>query len=87
MKIRNYIEFLVENLILDIMENSNVCTCDHCKMDVMAISLNNLPTKYVVTQKGVLYAKLTSLQAQFEADVVTEIVKACAIVKNNPRHE
>lgn len=83
----NYMEECVENLTDSILNKyPEVCRCERCRADIMAIALNNLPTKYVVTQKGEKFAKLTSLQNQFDVDIMTEITKAVEIVKNNKRH-
>jgi competence protein ComFB len=56
-------------------------------MDMMAIALNHLPPRYIVTERGGLYSKLKELEFQFEVDVQTEIVKAALIVGNNNRHQ
>ncbi|MCL0067357.1 late competence development ComFB family protein [Peptococcaceae bacterium] len=32
--------------------NLNMCTCELCKQDIIAIALNNLSTRYVTTEKG-----------------------------------
>ncbi len=40
--------------------------------DVMAITLNRLPAKYVSTEKGEVFAK-TQLRAQLESDVYKEL--------------
>lgn len=85
----NYMEICVENTTNNILENpkySDMCKCERCRADIMAIALNNLPTKYVVTPKGEKFAKLISLQSQFDVDIVTEVTKAVEIVKNNKRH-
>ncbi len=86
MVIYNYMEIMVQKLLPQIMTEANMCTCDVCKTDVLAISLNNIAPKYVVTPKGALYAKLSSLEAQREADVILQMTKACQIVKTKPRH-
>lgn len=86
MVIRNYIQNVAEDMMPAIMKNSNVCNCEKCKLDILAIVLNNVKPKYVVTEKGELYARLSALQSQFQVDIIAEITKACVIVKNNPRH-
>ncbi len=86
MVIYNYIEKMVQKLLPQIMKEANMCQCDVCKIDVIAISLNNIAPKYVVTEKGALYAKLSTLEAQKEADVILQMTKACQIVKAKPRH-
>jgi competence protein ComFB len=53
----------------------------------MAFALNALPTKYVVTRKGRLYAKLSVLQGQFDVDIIRAITDAAVRVDQSPRHE
>ncbi len=86
MVIHNYIEKMVQKLLPRIMGEAEMCECNQCKVDVAAISLNNIRPRYVVSEKGELYTKLDSLDAQNEADVIAQMTKACVIVKNNPRH-
>ncbi len=86
MVIYNYIEKMVQNLLPEILEEADMCECDACKTDVIAIALNNIKPRYVVSERGELYTKLSTLEAQNETDVIKEIAKACQIVKNNPRH-
>lgn len=85
--IKNYMEEVVFNVLKDILQDINVCTCEKCTLDIAAIALNDLPTKYIVTEKGELYSKVESLKQQFDVDVVSAITKAAVLVKRNPRHE
>ncbi len=87
MEIRNYMEVLTDTIIDGVLAEMNYCKCDQCRLDIKAITLNNIQPKYVVTEKGQLYAKLQSLQAQFEVDIVSEITKAAVLVASNPRHK
>lgn len=87
MEVHNYTENIVKEIYEDIMlEHNEVCQCEKCKMDIIAITLNKLPPKYVVTTKGSVYAKVAQLQLQIKMDVVREITKALEIVKNKPQH-
>ena len=83
----NYMEDIVIKMEDDILKDINVCMCDKCKLDIAAIALNDLPPKYTVTEKGVLYSKINALRQQFEVDIIAAITKAAVIVKRNPRHE
>jgi len=74
---------MMENVLNDI----DVCKCEKCKLDIAAIALNKLPSKYIVTEKGELYSKINTLIQQFEVDVVSAITKAAIIVKEYPRHK
>ena len=55
-------------------------------MDIMAIALNDVPPKYVVTDAGELFSKVRELEQQFEVDIETAIVKAAIYVSKNPKH-
>ncbi|OQX80774.1 MAG: competence protein ComFB [Candidatus Omnitrophica bacterium 4484_70.1] len=86
MKLHNYMEDIVSNNLEIIMEREEMCKCEKCRLDVMALALNRLPPKYVVTHKGGIYTRLEELELQFRADVIKEIVKAIEVVKKNPQH-
>jgi len=85
-QIKNYMEEIVFNQMKDILNDINMCTCDKCLLDIAAIALNDLPPKYIVTEKGELYSKINTLGQQFEVDVVAAITKAAVLVKRKPRH-
>lgn len=86
-QLKNYMEEIVFNLMEDILKDIKMCNCEKCVMDISAIALNDLPPKYIVTEKGELYSKINALQQQFEVDVIAAITKAAVIVKRRPRHE
>lgn len=86
-KMKNYMEDCVADLIDSVLKDINACRCEKCKYDIMAIALNSLPPKYVVTKKGQLYTKLTALQNQSDVDVISAITKASVIVSKSPRHD
>ena len=86
LEIKNYMELCVLNLLESTLSHLNSCTCDNCLHDILAIALNTLPPKYIVTKKGELYSKVNALQQQFDVDIVSAIAKASVIVSRNPRH-
>ncbi len=57
-----------------------------CRLDVIAIALNDVRPKYVVTTKGYAYARMGELQAQFKADTIVAVTKALKIVEAHPLH-
>jgi len=87
LEIKNYMEICVVDLLEPVLKNLNACTCDNCLHDTLAVALNSLPAKYVVTKKGEMYTKLNNLQHQFDVDIVSAIAKASEIISRNPRHE
>jgi competence protein ComFB len=55
------------------------------KMDIIAYTLNHLPPRYVVTERGHLYTKVNELKQQFQTDIIVELSKAIEYIKANPR--
>lgn len=86
-QIKNYMEEIVFNLMEEVLKDINVCTCEKCILDIAALALNDLPPKYIVTEKGELYSKINTLKQQFEVDVISALTKAAVLVKRNPKHE
>lgn len=85
-KLKNYMEELVINKADELLKLLNICKCEKCRLDIIALALNDLPTRYVVSEKGALYTKLNELEQQFEIDVETAIVKAAVLVSKSPKH-
>lgn len=87
MKLKNVMEDLVSEYADEaIAGDPNFCKCQRCRLDVVAIALNDLKPKYVVTRKGYAYAKVSELQAQFRTDIIVAVNKAMSQVRNSPRH-
>ncbi len=84
--VKNYMEEVVDRVIENVLKDMDICKCDICKTDIKALALNELIPKYVVTQKGELYVKLSYLDPQFETDAASSIVKSAEIVNNKKRH-
>jgi len=80
------VDDMLHNMIRNKGFDASLCVCDQCKMDIKAIALNKLPPKYIVTRKGELYAKINTLQNQFEVDIISALTQASGIVGRNPRH-
>ena len=87
MELKNVLEDVVASYVDEVLEqDQDFCGCHSCRLDVIALSLNSLKPKYVVSPKGYVYAKLDELRAQFQADIVVATTKAIKVVKKNPRH-
>ena len=83
----NVSEILVKEKLSRVMDKMNVCNCDACVNDVLALALNSLPTKYVTTDGGRQYSQLEIYKKQYETDVLAALTKACVRVKASPRHK
>ena len=85
-QLRNYTEEAVKLYMDRCFKDADVCQCENCRLDVMAIMLNNLPPKYVVTDTGALYAQLTDFDPQNKLDYMVAMTEAVKVVNQGPRH-
>ena len=69
-----------------VMKGLEMCGCDRCINDVLAIALNSIPPKYVVTQRGALFAKISAYGTQYQTDIFAHLTKACVTVGKAPSH-
>lgn len=87
MIIHNYMEDAVKHVLEGLLASKKeVCKCPKCKLDIVALALNQLPSKYVVTETGRMYTKLKEQEIQFRADIIRELTKAITTVSSKPRH-
>ncbi|MCD8000775.1 MAG: late competence development ComFB family protein [Clostridiales bacterium] len=68
------------------MEQYEVCLCSRCQADVFALILTRLPAKYVVVAACPTAPIISFYESKFRVRIITEIIKACIDVKENPRH-
>jgi competence protein ComFB len=70
-------EEIVRNCLKELMAHQSKLSAlsEKEQSDVMALTLNKLPPKYVSTLKGEMFAK-TQLRAQVETDVYRELTHA-----------
>lgn len=69
-----------------VLTQHNVCTCHRCMSDVCALALTGLPAKYVVTSKDSVSPLISYYENKFKIPVLTELIKACNRVRENPHH-
>ena len=64
-------------------ENKDICKCQDCILDILALSLNNLKPAYRSSFKGIIYS-----QGLKENDVLfkKEVANAIDKIKRNPSH-
>lgn len=86
MTLVNLTEKSAAKRIPDIMKRFNMCTCERCYYDVLALTLNNIPQKTVIIPKEDIEQKLKEYELESTIDMVTAISKSCVHVKISPRH-
>jgi len=82
----NIVEDLVKSKAKAFVTKFGICDCHRCVSDVIALALNDLPSRYTVTHKGMLFSKIASYENQYSADINHALTKACMLVNESPRH-
>lgn len=83
----NMMEQMVEYKLPELMKASKMCTCERCRADVLALVLNELPPRYVVTRVGEAMTRFDLLNTQAQTNITTAIMLAVKKVSQNPRHD
>ena len=84
--LRNYTEEAVTLFMNRWFKEANCCQCEDCRLDVMALMLNQLPPKYVVTDQGALFAQMEDFDPQVKIDFISIMTQAADLVRIYPRH-
>ncbi len=84
--LKNVMESLVSDKLDEFWSKMDTCKCNKCKSDVLACTLNQLTPKYVATNEGELYAKLSLLSKEHEYTITIALAKAIKLVNENPKH-
>ncbi len=80
----NVSELLTHQYYAFYREKIDGCPCERCQDDVMALTLNKAPVRYVASNH------LDSVQPEVRvltSEVVEALMNALFLVKNKPRHE
>ena len=82
----NVMQVLVEEKAPKYAQMFGLCSCDRCLEDVKALTLNNLPSKYVVLEPGDRIPRLTVYAGRFASDITAQLLQACKLVMAHPHH-
>ncbi|MGQ9556896.1 MAG: late competence development ComFB family protein [Desulfurispora sp.] len=87
----NCTELAVKELLPEVLEQykrtyGQVCTCQRCQEDIMALALNYLPPHYVATEKGYILTNVHLQQLGGRTAVLAQLCHAAHRVMENPRH-
>jgi competence protein ComFB len=85
MKVFNAMEVLVAELLEEIWPELDMrCKCDVCKADVLALTLNRVPPRYVSKGQGIAYVKAEQFNKQAVTNILIQITNASIKVSDNP---
>ena len=82
----NVMQVLVEEKAPKYAQMFGLCSCDRCLEDVKALTLNNLPSKYVVLEPGDRIPRLTVYEGRYASDITAHMLQACKLVMSHPHH-
>jgi competence protein ComFB len=86
-EVKNCMEIFVWEMLDQVLEKrQDVCKCESCRCDIVALALNDLPPRYVATEKGETYTRAKVLEQQFRIDVIAKVTQAASVVAQHPRH-
>jgi competence protein ComFB len=83
---RNVMEDVVAEEIDANIDALGICHCAKCRNDLLILTLNSLKPKYVSSLKGAVLSRTDYMLQGRQTSVLTELVKAAAIIKERPRH-
>lgn len=87
MALVNVMESIVDEKLAQMLKEESCCKCERCLEDMKAMSLNQLPAKYVSTHNGELFSKLNSLMRQNSIDINVAVSYAIKTVSERPSHD
>lgn len=82
----NVMERIVRDKIIYFMRQFDVCTCERCIADTVALTLNGIAPKYIVCSPAAVEPLLSFYTNKYISDITVEATKACMTIKENPRH-
>ena len=82
----NVMQALVDEKADRYIRMFGLCACERCAIDVKALALSSLPAKYVVMHRGEMVPMLTVYESRYSAAVIAQLIQACKIVMDSPRH-
>ena len=84
--LHNYMEDILQEKIEHTMKVLRACSCERCRMDILALALNGLPPAYAVAASDDSVERIKKLRREYEVKVTAVLIKAIQQVKSEPRH-
>ncbi|WP_191991867.1 late competence development ComFB family protein [Bacillus aerolatus] len=87
MAVQNVMEDIVRGIVTDQLDHLHLsCKCERCQEDILALSLNNVPPRYVVNDsRRPLVKAMYMVNTQDHANIVAAVAQAATRVSANKR--
>ena len=82
----NIMQLLAEEKADKYIKMFGLCDCKRCRQDVLALTLNEISTKYVVMPRSELTIRNDMYRSHYDGEITVQILRACQKVMENPRH-
>ena len=87
-EITNILEKIVADKVDSILPTmEGVCACKQCRADIICLSLNGLPPRYVVHRMGEILGMAEIETLQKKTEIVTTILRSARQVAENPHQD
>ena len=83
----NIMQLLAEEKADKYIKMFGLCDCKRCRQDVLALTLNEISTKYVVMPRAELTIRNDMYRSHYDGEITVQILRACQKVMENPRHK
>jgi len=82
----NLVKEIAIDLLPSVIQRLEIEDTAENREDILALALNKLPTKYITSCCGKMYAQMIdNYRVQYETDVLSSLTRAGMTVKNKPR--
>jgi len=85
-KLVNAYDEIVRTAVLEMMENTDMCKCERCFLDVCAIVFNRGYAHYVNTREGEILKKIPEMNQGNRAQLTVQVLHAIKMVQDFPHH-
>ncbi len=87
-QIVNMIEQAVTEAVDNILPTlPNVCRCERCRADVICLTLNQLPPRYVVNRFGTVLSRAEFDSLQRKAEIISSVMRSIRKIQEKPHDD
>ncbi|TDX51566.1 late competence development ComFB family protein [Orenia marismortui] len=85
---KNLVEAEVKSMVKELLsEREDLCDCEQCQNDIIALALNNLRPRYAGSENGsVVIDSVDISSTQTKMDVYRVVINAAKAVSERPHH-
>ncbi len=83
----NVIQQLVDEKADKYIQLFGLCDCPRCRRDVMALTMNQLPSRYVVMPPWEFKIRADMYSNRYSSEITAQLLWACKTVMDHPRHK